>query len=149
MANCESSLADFPAEMIAAEEFEAAHQAVRVALFLHAVGKEAIPQKLITAAFLLHLGMALRLLDWESKEFQFHREAGLPDAHQAIRNAIGALNAPATDPTGFCVAVLRLAMERFAWNGPRELGADIALGEASEENLLNELADFLWRHRPR
>ena len=144
-----SSLSDFPAEMLAAGAAEGELLAGWVAQFVHALPPEARPKNMMTFGFLLRLGAALRLLMWESKGFSFHRAAGLPDAHQAIRNAIGALNAPATDPTGFCVPVLRLAIDRFAWNGPRELGADIALGEASEENLLEALADFLWSHRPR
>jgi hypothetical protein len=59
------------------------------------------------------------------------------------------LGDPAADPTELCVAVLRLSAERFAWSGPPEVGADIALDEAHEDILLEALADFLWAQRAR
>jgi hypothetical protein len=101
------------------------------------------------AGFLLHLAAALRLLSSEAQGFFPHREAGLPEARQAIRDAFLALTDPDADPTELCVAVLRLSVERFAWSGPPDLGADVALDEAPEDALLEALADFLWAHRPR
>ena len=100
------------------------------------------------ARFLLHLGAALRLLVWEAQGFFIHRAAGLPEARQAIRDAFRSLANPGTDPTELCVTVLRLAVECFAWHGPRDLNADIALDQlADEDAALDALAEYLWAFR--
>ena len=65
------------------------------------LGEVCAPEKSADLAVLLHLGAALRLLQWEEQGFVFHRQVGLPEAHQAIRDAMGSLKA--ADPTGFCV----------------------------------------------
>ena len=140
------SVHDFPAEMVAAVAVDAARDADRVGLFLDHLGLGATPEKprLMPAGFLLHLGVALRLLAWEAQGFFFHREAGLPEARQVIRDAFQWLADPGADPTELCIAVLRLSLERFAWSGLPELGADVALDEAQEDALVEALADFLW-----
>ena len=144
-----SSITDFPAEMVAAVAFEADRQAEMVAQFLAALDPGAAPKNMMTPRFLLHLGAALRLLNWEAQGFYFHRAAGLPDADRAMRDATCSLKDSVTDPTELCVAALRLSIEKFAWNGPRELGIDVAVEEAQEDVLLEVLAHFLWNHRPR
>ena len=53
----------------------------------------------------------------------------------------------AADPTGFCVKVLRLSIERFAWDGPRDLDADMALDDWTEDTALDTLAEYLWATR--
>ena len=42
---------------------------------------------------------------------------------------------------------IKKALERFAWNGPRDLHADIALDDLSDEATLDVLAEFLWACR--
>jgi len=42
---------------------------------------------------------------------------------------------------------MHLSLERFAWNGLRDLYADIALDELSEEAAVDVLAQFLWTYR--
>jgi hypothetical protein len=143
------SISDIPADMVAAVAANAARDADCVGLFLNRLGLGATPERPrpMPAAFLLHLGAALRLLTWEAQGFFFHRAAGLPEAPQPIRAAFESLAEPDADPTELCVAVLRLSVERFAWSGPPELGADVALDEAQEDALLEALADFLWARR--
>jgi hypothetical protein len=145
------SVNDFPAEMVTAVAVEATRDADRVGLFLDHLGLEGTPEKPLPlpAGFLLHLGAALRLLTWEAQGFFSHRQAGLPEAQQAIRDAFRSLANPDADPTELCVAVLRLSVDRFAWSGPSDLGADIALDETQEDALLETLADFLWAQRSR
>jgi hypothetical protein len=142
---------DLPAEMVAAVAGDAARDADRIGLFLEHLGLGATPEKprLLPAGFLLHVGAALRLLVWEAEGFFGHRQAGLPTAGQAIRDAFRSLADPEANPADLRVAVLRLSIERFAWTGQPELGADIALEEAHEDALLDALADFLWARRPR
>jgi hypothetical protein len=140
-----------PAEMVTAVAGDAARDADRVGLFLSYLGLKGTPERPLPmpGAFLLYLGAALRLLHWEGLGFFFHREAGLPEASQAIRKAFLSLNDPGADPAELCAAVMRLSIERFAWGGPPELGAEVALEDAQEDALLNALADYLWAHRPR
>jgi hypothetical protein len=152
MASVKSSISvnDFPVEMVAAVAANAERDAECVGQFLNHLGLTATPEKPLSLprGFLLHLGSALRLLIWEARGFFFHSEAGLPDARQAICDSFRLLSDPDGDATPFCIAVLRLSIERFGWSGPPELGADVALGEAEEELLLEALADFLWaQHR--
>jgi hypothetical protein len=130
---------------------DAARDADRVGLFLGGLGLTATPEKplALPVHFLLGLGAALRLLAWEARGFFFHREAGLPEARQAVHAACLSLSDPNPDPTELCLHVMRLSVEKFAWNAPEELGADVSLGEAEEEMVLEALADFLWTHRPR
>ena len=45
-----------------------------------------------------------------------YREGGT-ETFQALHN-------PDADPSALCLQVLRLTVERFAWNGPRDLHAD-------------------------
>ena len=145
VANQSPARSDLPPEMVAAAAVDAERQAQWVAQFLGALGEGALPKNRLTWQFLLHLGAALRLLQWEEQGFVFHRQVGLPEAHQAIRDAMGSLKA--ADPTGFCVKVLRLSIERFAWDGPRELGADMALDDWTEDTALDTLAEYLWATR--
>jgi hypothetical protein len=141
------SATDFPPEMIAAAQLAGGRDADRVAVFLNRLGLRATPEKPMPmrAWFLLHLAAALRILEWEAQGFFFHREAGLPNAKQALRDAFITLRDPAAaDPTEFCWSVQCLSLERFAWSGPTDLGADIAMDDVEEDLLLEALADFLW-----
>jgi hypothetical protein len=145
------SASDFPADLISAVAGSAARDADHVGLFLHEMGLSASPDQpcRLPARFLLHLGAALRLLIWEAQGFFCHQAAGLPPARQAIRAAFQALRDPDDDSSALCLQVLRLAVERFAWNGPRDLHAEIAVDDLDDEAALDLLAEFLWaaRHR--
>jgi hypothetical protein len=141
----------FPSEMVNAIKADALRDADRVGQYLRSLGLSGSRDKplWLPERFLYFLGAALRLLDWETKGFFHHAEAGLPKASEAIDAAIQSLEDPNADPTELCVRVMRLSVERFAWNGPAELGVDVSLGEAEEDLLLEALADYLWANRPR
>jgi hypothetical protein len=145
----EFSIDAFPPEMVAAVPANAERDAESVACFLHHLGLEGEPDNPLPLppGFLLYLASALRLLDWETQGFSSHREAGLPEVRAAIIDAFRQVDDPNADAKPFCVAVLRLAVERFAWGGQTELGADVALEDPQEELLLEALADFLWANR--
>lgn len=150
-------LSTLPADLVRAVALDAARDAESVAHFLDALGKTSVGRWLsqkpvrLPANFLLGLGAALRLLTWEQQGIQVHREAGLPSAREALRDAFHAVTDPeaATRTQRLTARVLRLFVEHFAWNGRLELDAEVTLGEAEEELVLDTLADFLWAHRPR
>jgi hypothetical protein len=129
---------------------EAARDADRVGQFMVALGLRIDPKTPLPLPerFLRYLAVALRLLNWEAQGFSFHREDGLPAADEVIDAAFRSLNDPKAEPTELCIRVMRLSVEKLAWHAPTELGADVSLGEAEEELLLEALADFLWTNRP-
>jgi hypothetical protein len=147
---------ELPDALVAAVAEDAARDADRVGLFLQARGLAGSPQRpaRLPAAFLLELAAALRLLAWEQAGLRAHLDAaGLPPAAQALRDlflaATGRLPGPPASPAGtLAYRVTALFAERFAWDARGELGAEVALGEADEDALLEALADFLWQHRP-
>jgi hypothetical protein len=142
--NCDS-LSEYPIEMVSAVAIEAARQAELACAFLNFLGIPA--SKNLPAAFLLHLGAAMRLISWESHGFFFHGDGSVPEGKEAIRDAFRSLAAPKADPTGLCVNVLRLSIERFAWTGQRDLHADMALDDITDDAALDALAEFLWASR--
>ena len=145
---------EFPLDLVTAVAGDADRDADRVALFLQALGLKPSPARplALPAAFLLELGAALRLLEWERRGLSAHTDAGLPPSGQALREALRHLDIPelAARTLGDTLTyrVMVLFAERFAWAGREELDADVALGEADEDALLDALADFLWDHRP-
>jgi hypothetical protein len=101
---------------------------------------------------LLRLGAALRLSLWEQLGIRLHLDHGLPPARQALidvlRTATGQAQAEAAERArSLAGRVLALSVEHLAWNGRVELGADVVLGAADQEQLLEALADYLWTHR--
>lgn len=140
---------DFPPDMVNAVTAAAERDADAVGFFLRELGLAGNPQqpRKLPASFLLHLAAALRLSVWETQGFAFHQDAGLPPARQAISDAFHALADANANPTELCIAVLRLSLERFAWNRPRHWNADIALDDLNDEAALDLLAEFLWTHR--
>lgn len=147
----DTSLDEFPTELVDSVKARAERDAVSVAQFMGCLGLNATPEKPVPlpAGFLLSLAAALRLLAWEVRGFNFHREAGLPSASEAIRDAFERLLEKDAKPSPICNTVGRLALERFAWAGEPELGADVAIDDVDEELFLDALADFLWANRPR
>jgi hypothetical protein len=144
------STGDSAVEMISAVIANAERDAVCVHQFLKQLRLAGTPKRPVALprGFLLYLAAALRLLAWERGGLFLHREVGLPGAQQAIGDAFRWLAEPDTDVTAFCISVMKLSMERFAWSGLCEIRTDVAIDEAHEELLLDALADFLWAHRP-
>jgi len=95
----------------------------------------------------------VRLRAWEAVGLDVHREAGLPTAHEALERIIGILTTTPSDPAVFARAsllgraVFDFRMSRFAWAGPADLRADVALDTPDEHALIEALADFLWASR--
>jgi hypothetical protein len=157
--SCPFPLDLFPADLLQAVAQDAASDAERVAQFLDALGLRptgegaaAVPVRL-PAFFLVGLGAALRLLAWEERGLHAPRDAGLPPAHEALREAFRAATASAPPQekeraaTLLACRVLAVFVERLAWSGRPLLGADVELGEADEDAVVDALADLLWAHR--
>lgn len=97
-------------------------------------------------SFVLSVGTALRLLDWEKQGFSCVREAGLPTWLTVIRDAFVALQNSHTASPELPMAVLRLSLERFAWHAPHFFGGDVALDDLTEA-ALDVLAEYLFASR--
>ena len=145
-----TALTDYPPELIQAVIFNATFDADRVGSFLTSMGSK-LPLSL-PVCFLSGLGAALQLFEWEQQGIRIHLDAGLPPAQQAILDVFRSETGK-TDPETcqrvrkLPSEVMRLNVEYFAWTGRIELNADVTLGEADEDKVLEELADYLWTHR--
>src|SRR5579884_4197522 len=150
-AACPILLHHLPPDLIRAVQQNATEDARRVAAYLGALGLRPgggdtarAPFGLPTY-FLVGLAAALRLLSWEQSGLRAHRDAGLPAAGEALREVFRAV----TDPAPLVVKeqaarrLLRRALgvfvARLAWDGRALLGADLELGEADEDALVDAL----------
>ncbi len=146
-----NKLPNHPPDLVQAAADEAERDADRVGLLLTTLGLK--PSIRLPVDFLLALGAALRLCHWEQNRIDLHLRAGLPPARQAVdevfRTAAGnAAPGAAERSRNLADRVAALFVERFAWSGRAELGADLTLEPADEDALLDGLADFLWANRP-
>ena len=155
----ESPINRFPPGLLQAVKHAAADDADRVAQFLDALGLRPTgpgaaraPLRLPTF-FLVGLGAVTRLREWEQRGLRAHCDAGLPPADEALREVFRAVEAP--EPlaakeqaaTRLACRVLAVFVERMAWDGRPLLGADLELGEADEDALVDALSKFLWLNR--
>lgn len=142
-------LSRFPAELLDAVRDEAEASADRVAAFLHAAGWRPGQRLRCSEEGLLALDAALRLLDWETRGITAHRAAGLPDAASALNAAVEAIlgRADANSSRRTGVALLAVFAERMAWGAGRELAAQVELGEADDEALVEALANLIYDTR--
>jgi hypothetical protein len=154
------SLNQYPPDLIQAVTQNAADDADRVGQFLTEIGLRpaaagaAPPAPLrFPTFFLVGLGAALRLLAWEQSGLHAHRDAGLPSAQEAFRQLAQALTGlepiavKEQQASQLALRVLAFFVESLAWNGRAILDADLQLGEAEEEPLVEALAHLLWAHR--
>jgi hypothetical protein len=151
-------LSDFHPDLIRAVAQDAARDAELVGTFLGEIGLAPAgqasqdPPLRLPADFLLGLGAALRLLFWEQQGIHVHLDHRFPPARQALldvlRTATGHAEPEALERVrSLAYRVMVLSIEHLAWNGRVELDADVVLGEADQEALLEALADYLWANR--
>ena len=148
-------LSQFPPDLVQAVAEAAEDDVDRVGQFLDDLGLRptgdgATPAQLrLPLSFLLGLGAALRLLAWEQRGLTAHRDAGLPSAQEALQGVFRAVTAPEPPEekeraaTQLACRVLAVFVERLAWGGHALLGADLELGDADEDALVDALAKFL------
>ena len=152
------SLSAFHPDLIRAVKGDAERDADLVGAFLAVTGLAPSGRRpqgaplALPGDCLLRLGAALRLSLWEQLGIRVHLDHGLPPARQALidvlRTATGQAEAEAAERArSLAGRVLALSVAHFGWAGRIELGADVVLGAADQEQLLEELAAYLWRHR--
>jgi hypothetical protein len=153
------SLSAFHPDLIRAVKGDAERDADLVGAFLDVAGLAPSGRRpqgaplALPGDCLLRLAAALRLSLWEQLGIRVHLDHGLPPARQALldvlRTATGQAEAEAAERArSLASRVMVLSVEHFAWVARVELGAELTLGPADEDALLEGLADFLWAHRP-
>jgi hypothetical protein len=148
-----SPLAAYPPELIAYVADQAERDALRVVQFISDLRESADEEIRLPGQVLLDLGAALCLRAWEEAGLTLHREAGLPSADDAIKDALtlgGSTAAPYPLDASLGVNVVLVSIESFAWTGASYLQAEILLDTPDEDDLVEALAHFLWarRHAP-
>jgi len=151
-----ASLLHAPPELVAAATRDAERDADALISFLGDLGFRRPgpdePPVRLPAGLLLGLGAAMRLLIWESNGVHVHREAGIPSAYEVLCDVFRRAAEPVQDGpdpviASLCVRVFNLAVRHFAWEGQPILGADVLLGEADEDALIDSLAQLCWACR--
>jgi hypothetical protein len=146
----------YPGEQVRFAAAGAAEEAESATTFLASAGlaPPAGETRGLPRGILLDIGGMVRLRAWEAAGLDAHRRAGLMTADEALEHIIDVLTRAAADPAELARAgalgraVFDLRMSRFAWAGPMEYQADIALDTPDEEALIDALAKFLWGSRP-
>jgi hypothetical protein len=145
-----------PPELLAHVIDQARRDADRTASVLEAIGLHPPPEPSFSLSewFLLEFGAAMRLLAWERDGVDVSYY-GLPTARVAARRVLADASARQLDPSSaphrpeLSSAVLRVTIDSWAWTGQTDLQADIRLGMADEDTLVDVMAQFLWDHRDR
>lgn len=106
----------------------------------------------LPGGFLLELGAVLQLGVWERAGIRLHIDAGLPSVEEAAADLARRASENVGEFHGLDAArllkrVLPLWVERFAWGGPERFGMELEIDAAEEDAFIEELAEFLWRHR--
>ena len=107
----------------------------------------------VPASFLGGLAFAIRARRWEAGGFFAHRELGLPAAADLLAELMRLAGKPSWDGLDRFVRSLVpgfvAAAHRFAAQGYRLLGAEVALGEPDEDALVEAPARLCWANRER
>jgi len=148
----------YPLDLVQAIIHEAMTEADMVGTFLSALGlapvgagQERKPVHM-PAALLLGLGAAMRLLRWEQSGVCAHLPHNLPPSQEVICQLFGLAASPRPselDPLAreLMLRLFTVWLRWCAWSGPGLLDADFVLGDIEEDELVEVLAAFLWKHR--
>jgi hypothetical protein len=140
-----------PDALVQAVTLLAERHAALTAAWLESAGRRPGPLN-VPAAFLLELAAVLQLGEWERLNVLDHLNTNLPSYRQATdelaaRTALGPKEFHGPHATQLSTLVNTVWIERFAWDGPSMLQADIVFGDCDEDALVEQLAEFLWQHR--
>jgi hypothetical protein len=136
-------------DAIAAVVAQAEHDAELVIAYVDRLRRLGIlgPSDGLPGKYLIALGQALRLREWEELGIRAHLEAGLPSARNAMIAAIQTLRVPGGDDPTLSLELLRLTIRDFAWHGRLDWNAAVALGPLDDDAALDAVAEFLYRNR--
>jgi hypothetical protein len=136
-------------DMIDAVASQAESDAELVVAFLDEIGLPASPDKPVglPGAFLLDLGAALRMAEWERAGLRAHLEAGLAPACQALDEASRLLRDHTDHGPSLAHRVMVVFVERFAWHGRSDWNAAVVLDSIVDDAALDAVAEFLYNHR--
>jgi hypothetical protein len=110
----------------------------------------------LPAEFLLELAAVLRIAIWERNGLRVRIAADLPLAEDSYFELV---ERAAHRPESFSSEivspplhrrVMQAVLSQLAWNGRRDLDADVLLGRpdaADDDNALEAMAEFLWARR--
>lgn len=106
----------------------------------------------LPAGFLLELSAVVELAVWEHHGLREHLDVDLPTSQEALANlAARTLKGPTAfegpNPAPLSSRVLQVWVERFAWDGPELLGADVVVGDFDDDELVEVLAELIWTNR--
>jgi hypothetical protein len=135
---------------------QVSHSADLTGRFLQEYGFKASSEKpmYFPEWFLLDLGAALQVFEWEKAGLLEYLDSSLPSSLDTIVELLKAIE----DPNEYCrrqpnsalgFRVTMVYLTSCAWHAPRSMQAQIALGQASEDRLIEGLAQFLWSRRSR
>ena len=110
---------------------------------LEGIGVKLVPGRPCPKAFVLYMGIAIRLGQWEEEGFRHHLDAGLPDARELVRRAVRhgnreklrakllerALNTKRPELTASVTLKLRAKLLERALNGKDKSGVDLNASE--------------------
>jgi hypothetical protein len=137
------------ADTIEAVASQAESDADLVLAFLNEIGIHPTPDCPVglPPGFLLDLGAALRLLEWERVGVRSHLQDGLPPARRALTEAFRFHQERPDRGPSLSQRVMVLFVERFAWHGRRDWNAAIVLDSLDDDAALDAVAEFLFKYR--
>jgi len=105
----------------------------------------------VPVAFLFELAALLQIGEWERHGVCSVLGTALPsyaDAAEQLagRAARGPKEFHGPDATPLAILVNKTWFERFAWEGPSILDAEVVFGNCDDDALAGQLADFLFQH---
>jgi hypothetical protein len=127
--------------------------AQREADFLAGVLKElGLAEARLPAAFLLEFAALLQLWYWEWQDLRRYLPDDVSTFAEAKKSLCDrAINSPAEfaglDAIPLSRHVLKIWLENFAWDAWGEFSADLIVSQTDEDQFVESLAEFLWKHR--
>jgi hypothetical protein len=149
---------EVPPELVHSLTADASEDADNVGLFLGYLGLAPSdpngpdPPICFPAWFLVELAAALRIWLWEASGLRIHLDAGLAPARESLLSVFCRAKEVAnghasSNATPLMNNVIELSINRLAWSARRDLGAEVVLGEADEDTIVETLANLIWKHR--
>lgn len=155
---CPTSLATWPPELLAAVHRNAQFQAELTAACLNALeervrdagfaeGCQNLPR-----AFLLEFAAIAQLKLWELQGLRELLPPDVPNTEEASCDLQQRISGNPADygqnsDAPLARRVMQIWIENFVWLEPGLIDADVVIGQASDDDLIEALAQLLWENR--